>query len=400
MNRLVIKKQANTILTYDCQDDMLVTVQAETIGTSILGNIYVGKIQNIVSNIKAAFVEIQQNVICYLSLSDCTEPIVCNRTYQGKLIIGDEVLVQVIRDKAKTKEATVSTKLSLSGHYSVVSYPNRKIGFSNKLSAIQRTSLKERITSLSWNHAYGYIIRTNAAEFADATVDITPLQSEIEQLTFQLDQIIKTAPTRPPFSTLYCAPEKYLNLLKNTYRNRLDKIITDDETIYTQVESYLQENQPEDVDKLSFYQDSMISLEKMLRLDKKLQDALHTHVWLKSGGYLVIEPTEALTVIDVNTGKYSAKQDSEATFLAINLEAAAEIAHQIRLRNLSGIILVDFINMEQSKQDELLLTTLRNHVKQDPIKTNVIDITALGLVEITRKKIEPPLCEQLSGILE
>lgn len=393
-HKLVITRKSDKIVTYYLQGDTLVTVQAEvSADVSILGNIFVGRIQNIVTNINAAFVEIQRGIICYLPLADCENPIVLNRKYQGKLIAGDEILVQVTRDRVKTKDAVVSSQLSLSGKYAVVSYPNTKIGFSNKLSAPEKKALKDKITPFL-NRTYGYVIRTNAMVFAGDGVLITPLQSELQQLTEQLDTIISTASTRSLYTQMYFTPEKYLNNLKNMYMNTLSKIITDDEEIFAQVKQYLKINQPEDMEKLSLYQDDMLSLEKLLRLETRLEEALQTNVWLKSGGYLVIEPTEALTVIDVNTGKYSAKKDMETTFMAINMEAAIEIAHQVRLRNLSGMIIIDFINMKDDASKDVLLQKLRECMKADPIRTNVIDITALGLVEVTRKKVEPSIQEQ------
>ncbi len=133
-------------------------------------------------------------------------------------------------------------------------------------------------------------------------------------------------------------------------------------------------------------------------MEKVLEECLSKRVWLKSGGYLVIEPTEALVVIDVNTGKYSEKKTMKETILKINLEAAEEIGRQLRLRNLSGIILVDFIDMEEEEHKKLLLDRLEKVVGKDPIKTLVVDITRLNLVELTRKKIQRPLYEQLAGM--
>ena len=139
----------------------------------------------------------------------------------------------------------------------------------------------------------------------------------------------------------------------------------------------------------------MLPLAKLYQIDKAMEEALSTHVWLKSGGYLVIEPTETMTVIDVNSGKYTGKKNKRDTILKINLEAVAEISHQMRLRNLSGIILVDFIDMEEKEDQELLMKTLAVQCARDPVKTTVVDMTRLNLVEITRKKIRKPLHEQV-----
>jgi ribonuclease G len=138
----------------------------------------------------------------------------------------------------------------------------------------------------------------------------------------------------------------------------------------------------------------MLSLSGLYSVEKKLRDALESRVWMRSGAYLVIEPTEALTVIDVNSGKYESEKDANDTYLKINLEAAEEVARQLRLRNLSGIIIVDFINMQLPGDQKELLQYLKKVVSKDRIPTNVVDMTALGLVEITRKKINRPLLEQ------
>ena len=142
----------------------------------------------------------------------------------------------------------------------------------------------------------------------------------------------------------------------------------------------------------------MLSLSKLYSLEGRLEAALRERVWLKSGGYLIIQPTEALTVIDVNSGKSIAKKKAQEHYLKINLEAAEEIALQLRLRNLSGIIIVDFIDMKSEEDNELLLKTLRTCIRADSVPVQVVDMTKLHLVEITRKKVKKTLAEQLMGI--
>lgn len=159
----------------------------------------------------------------------------------------------------------------------------------------------------------------------------------------------------------------------------------------------MQTYQKEDLEKLRLYKDTQISLNRLYSLETKLSKALKERVWLKSGGYLVIQPTEALTVIDVNTGKaISGKKPTEETFFNINLEAAEEIAKQLRLRNLSGIIIIDFIDMQKDRNKELLISCLSKWIEKDPVKTVFVDMTRLNLVEITRQKVRKPLHEQIS----
>ena len=167
--------------------------------------------------------------------------------------------------------------------------------------------------------------------------------------------------------------------------------------MYEEMKEYLANYQKEDLEKLSFYSDNLLSLSKLYGVETKLENALREKVWLKSGGSLIIQPTEALTVIDVNTGKaVNGKKKVQETFLKVNLEAAEEIAKQIRLRNLSGIIIVDFISMDDKAAQKKVMQLLAELFKKDPIKTTLIDMTALNLVEITRKKVRKPLHEQIN----
>lgn len=407
-SRLIITRENDRIMTYYMQDNRLVTVQAEYDNKTMLQNIYVGKVKNIVKSLNAAFIEVQPGIKCYLSLKDCEKPIICNlHRAKETLVEGDDVIVQVSKDAIKTKDATVTTKLSYAGKYAVISYPNTKIGFSNKLSQKEKKRLKEMAAPFL-DTDFGYVIRTNASIFAntdtieDANIKMesdamvtNAFQQELLSITEVFKEILKAGRCRTPYSLLYQAPPKYLKNIKDLSDKHLSKIITDDSKLYDEIENYLLLNQQEDLSKLTKYQDTILPLNKLYRLETLLNDALYKNVWLKCGGYLVIEPTEALTVIDVNSGKCTNKKSMEDTFHLINMEAATEIARQLRLRNLSGMVLIDFINVQSQKHKEQLMQTLRENVKKDPVKTNVIDMTALGLVEVTRKKIESPLHEQM-----
>ena len=174
----------------------------------------------------------------------------------------------------------------------------------------------------------------------------------------------------------------------------MQEIITDDAELFQELTEYLTDFQPDDLEKLKFYNDNLLPLKKLYSLETSLEHALSRKVWLKSGGYLVVDPTEALVVIDVNTGKYSGKKNLRDTIRKTNMEAAAEIVKLLRLRNLSGIIIIDFIDMELEEDRKELLSFLTQQAAKDPIKTTVVDITKLNLVEMTRKKVRRPLHEQ------
>ena len=208
-------------------------------------------------------------------------------------------------------------------------------------------------------------------------------------------KLSKEASCRTCYSCIYRALPGYIAAIRDSYSGTLDGIVTDIPAYYEELKDYLEEYQAEDADKLTLYEDKLLPLSKLYSLDSALEHALNKHVWLKSGGYLVIEPTEAMVVIDVNTGKYSGKKKMQDTICRINMEAADEIGRQLRLRNLSGIILIDFIDMEREEDREMLMRHLGDVVSKDPVKTTVVDMTRLNLVEVTRKKVRKPLYEQI-----
>ena len=390
MNKLLITRVDGRILTVLTEDSRAVQMEYEEEESSLLGNIYIGKVKNIVKNINSAFVEIGKGQMSYYSLSDNKTHHFAVSQERKDLREGDEILVQVARDAVKTKDPVVTANLSFTGHLCVLTAGKNQISFSSKIRDQEWKDQMRTLLEPEKEDEFGIIVRTNAAE-AEPEVVI----EELRQLKAQYHQILENGAHRTCYSKLYEAYPSYINRIRDTYVTSMEEIVTDDKEIYEQLKQYLHENQPENEGRLRFYEDSMLSLTKLYQIEKSMEEALSTHVWLKSGGYLVIEPTEAMTVIDVNTGKYTGKKNKRDTILKINLEAAAEISHQMRLRNLSGIILVDFIDMEEKEDQELLMKTLSVQCAKDPVKTTVVDMTRLNLVEITRKKIRRPLYEQV-----
>lgn len=383
----------------------MIEVLPEPVGTtSLLGNIYIAKVENIVKNLNAAFVKIGSNQRCYLALEDLKNPIYTKKQSEKKpLVQGDELLVQVSREALKTKEPAVTTNLSLTGKYAVLTTGNRKMSVSSKLSKEKRAHFFELLSAEKRD--YGIIVRTNAAEVSDQTV-----LDEIRSLKEQYDKLTETAQHKTCYSLLYQEPPGYLKHLKDLRQDLLEEIITDDREIFQEVcevyhisgdELMTKGSVPVPVDKvmtpegicIRYHADPSVSLTALYSVKAELQSALGERVWLKSGAYLIIQSTEALTVIDVNTGKNVAKKEVQENFLRVNKEAATEIARQLRLRNLSGIIVVDFMNLESKEAESELLSCFRNALNQDPIPTQLVDMTKLGLVEVTRKKVRKSLRE-------
>lgn len=391
-NQLVICKRQNQILSCLLEENQLVQINATDIDAdSLLGNIYIGKVKNIVKNINAAFVEIAGGQMCYLSLEDNKKPIFVNKKNTDKVVIGDEIIVQVEKEGIKTKAPVITSNLNLAGKYVVLTYGKSKHGVSNKITDDSHRKALRAIMSDYVSEEYGLVVRTNAETASPETI-----RQEIETIIARYEKIKEHGIHRTCFSLLYQAPKNYLSDIRDGYDAVIEQIVTDDAVIFEEIKEYLKENQPEDVHKLHFYEDKLVSLSSLYSIETKLEKALQERVWLKSGGYLVIQPTEALTVIDVNTGKaVQGKKRAEETFFKINKEAAAEIIKQVRLRNLSGIIIIDFIDVTTESYKDELMELLRREFKKDPVKTVVVDMTQLNLVEVTRKKVRKPLHEQI-----
>lgn len=357
---------------------------------NILGNIYVGRVKDIVKNLNAAFIEIAPGIPCYYDLDGLNNPLYVKKINSPRMVQGDEVVVQVVRESSGSKPPRVSTDLNFSGKYLALTSGKHSLGISRKLDAETKKRLKESL-DFTEDSDFGIIVRTNAAH-----ASMEQITEEYHKLEHEYLTLKQTAIHRTTFSCLKKELPEYLHILQDMKEDQLDDIITDDKEIYDQVRQYLSQF-PQQNYMLRFYEDPLLELNKLYSLESRLEAALRERVWLKSGGYLVIQPTEALTVIDVNSGKSIAKKKVQEHYLKINLEAAKEIAFQLRLRNLSGIIIVDFIDMKSEENNELLLKTLRTCVCTDSVPVQIVDMTKLHLVEITRKKIKKSLAEQLNN---
>lgn len=401
-NRLIITRQDNKIISAFFEGRALVQVSLNTSEESaILGNIYLGKVKNIVKNINAAFIEIADGKMCYYSMSENRYPIMANQKdeeeknilAQVDIKVGDELLVQVMKEDIKTKAPVVSSNINFTGKYAALAYGRSVNGVSSKITDDAERSRLKNLAKRYIRKDFSIILRTNAAYIPDETIE-----EEIQKLICAYEDIRKFGIHKSRFSLLYKTPPNYICDIRDGYTGNVREIVTDDTSLYDSIREYLEAYQPEDLEKLRFYQDTVLSLASLYSIHDKLSEAIRPMVWLKSGGSIVIQPTEALTSIDVNTGRAVAgKKKAQETFLRVNREAAIEIARQIRLRNLSGIIIIDFIDMELSKDKELLMKELEELLRNDPVKTTLVDMTPLGLVEVTRKKVRKPLHEQLQA---
>ena len=383
------KKEFHAAALYDGKRLLDIHLQtAEETKDNILNRIYVARVNRVVKNLNAAFVEIQKGVLCYLSLEDIHHPIFTHK-YSKKqpMAAGDELVVQVSKEAMKTKSPVATTNLSFAGQYLVLTTGNRRIGISSKVGKEACLRLQDMAEGLLPEDApFGLICRTNAAEAAEDAV-----REEYRQLFQEYQALVSAAHTRTIYSCLWKEPPFYKKIWQDLPKQQLEEVVTDKKEVFEELNSL------GDACPVRLYEDSQLPLARLYNISGQVEKALKERVWLKSGANIIIQPTEALTVIDVNSGKNIAKKDKLLNHYRINVEAAEEIALQLRLRNISGIIIIDFIDLEEEGLNASLLAALRNAVKTDPIPTQVLDMTKLGLVELTRKKIRKSLKELLKN---
>lgn len=344
--------------------------------SSKLGNIYVGKVDSMAKNLDAAFIDIGEEQLYFLNLEDAKDVIFTN-PHTGKIKIGDEFLVQVDKEATKEKNPIVKTELALTGRYAVCFSKEGPIHYSSKMTNHQKTRISASLEGKIF--PFEITIRTNAG----ITEDYESILAEIEELCAKMEALINKASFIKAKSCVYEAPKGISKVINNLYDNQFEEIVTDLAEVYADGKSFGSHG-----DKLRFYDDKLLPLYKLYRLEKEIELALSKRIYLKSGGFLVWEDTEALTAIDVNTGGFTKGKDKQATFMKINLEAAKEIARQLQIRNTSGIIIVDLINVRDYKDRECILKAFEKEMKLINNAPHVVDITKLGLLEMTRKKLE------------
>lgn len=352
---------------------------------SLLGNIYIGRVKNVVKNLNAAFIEIQKGCIAYLSFSDMKNAIFTKKISKKLIAQDEELLVQVKRDAIKTKAPVVTADISLHGRFCVVDLRAGRFSYSKKLSDLQKKHLS--LPHEAWMERFGIIIRTEAEK---ATADV--IYKEIKSLSEELSLIIEKSLHREAYACLHQAKNEFPESFLEFPFSMIDRVVTDDKSLYEVLKEYLGSAQNETMLTLDT---DIYPLYKKFSLESALSNALKRNVWLKSGANLIIDYTEAMTVIDVNSAKNLQKDQFDVHVKKINLEAAKEIARQLRLRNLSGMIIVDFINMNRDEDQEELIQRLKEYLNKDRMQASFIDITKLGLVEITRKKYRKSLREQV-----
>ncbi len=367
------------------------------------GNIYLGRVQNVLPGMEAAFIEIgtPKNAVLYrgdvrYDRDDVEGGGRDNRTdarIEQLLRPGQSVLCQVTKNPIGHKGARLTQEVSLPGRFLVLIPNCDTYGISKRLPDNERKRLRKVLDEVR-PPQHGLIVRTAAD---GATAD--ELRRDLARLLDQWKQIDTQAKRSKAPALLYCEPDMAVRIIREEFNRDYRGVIIDDVDLYNDVKAYVSSISPELADRVEYFDRSAdpLPLYERHHIHEQLHRALDRKVWLPSGGSLIIERTEALTVIDVNTGKNVGSSNLEETVYRNNLEAAEEVARQLRLRDIGGIIVIDFIDMEITKNRADVNRAFREYLARDKTRTQVYDISELGLVQMTRKRVSEGLVESFSS---
>lgn len=358
--------------------------------TSYVGNIYLGRVQNVLPGMEAAFVDIGKgrNGVLYAGEVNYDEADLDGELprIEQTLKPGQAALVQVTKDPMGTKGARLTQLLSIAGRYCVLAPGDGMLGISRKLTDEERERLRKILKAIKPDE-YGLIVRT-AAEGATAE----QLEADVARLVRIWEQVHQRAAKAKPLEPVYEEPDLVIRVIRDVFGPEFTELVVDSEDLGAQVRTYLADVSPELVDRVSVYSGKQNILDAY-EITNQIRRALEKKVWLKSGGYLIVEKTEAMWVIDVNTGKFVGEHNLEETVLKNNIEAAVEITRQLRLRDMGGIIVIDFVDMLLPANREEVLKRFKRELARDKTKSRVMEISKLGLVQMTRKNVSQGLQE-------
>lgn len=386
------------------EDDMLVEhfVTSDT-QSSMAGNIYLGRVQNVLPAMEAAFVDIGKgrNGVLYAGEVDWRAAKLGgrHRKIEQALKSGDQVLVQVAKDPVGQKGARLTTQISLAGRYLVYVPGGKSAGISRKLPAPERKRLKDILKKVVPADG-GVIIRTAAEGVSEEAIaaDINRLHTLWQQIQERTTKEKESKGAKPV--TMYEEPNMLVKVVRDLFNEDFASLVVDGKRAWNTMHAYIQSVAPDLLDRMEKFDQSANDGRdafEVLRVDEQIKKALSRKVWLPSGGTLVIDRTEAMTVIDVNTGKFTGSGGNlEETVTKNNLEAAEEIVRQMRLRDLGGMIVVDFIDMVLPENQDLVLRRLTEALGRDRTRHQISEVTSLGLVQITRKRLGTGLLETFS----
>lgn len=368
-----------------------------TVERGAVGNIYLGRVLRVLPGMQSAFIDIGLERSAFLHVSDIPWPHPpADKTppppIEKRVFAGQTLMVQVIKDPIGSKGARLSLEISIAGRMLVFLPQGGHVGVSQRIAAPERDTLRERVRTLAAEHdaaAGGFIVRTNAEGASDAR-----LAADMDYLAMVWREVRAASTRLAPPALLHADLTLAQRVLRDLADEETDAIRVDSTREFQALATFARHYTPALAGELVHYTGERPIFD-LFNIDAEIDAALGRRVELKSGGYLVVDQTEALTTIDVNTGAYVGARDFEATILKTNLEAADAIARQLRLRNLGGIIVVDFIDMADAEHRAAVLDALNTRLAEDRVRTHVSGFSALGLVEMTRKRTRESLAQRL-----
>jgi|YelNatPaOPRAMG01_1025707.scaffolds.fasta_scaffold00203_13 ribonuclease G len=443
---IIISETADQIRVAITEDGRLAELFLESTGKErMVGDIYLGKVARVMSGIRAAFIDIGQKQDAFLHFSDVdpniddyssmiggedaeieeetledeeetavatsasTRPDQSRSTSQQeggrqlgqwgrnksqqrevKLERGQSIIVQVTKEPVGKKGVRVTSKVSLPGRYLVLLPFDGRIGVSKKLYNFREKKRLRRIVRSMLPNGFGAIIRT-VAEGKDEE----SLKTDLQQLIDTWRDIEKTVKTEQPPVLLYKDLSTVSSVIRDLFNNEVHRVVVDSRRLYKEIGAYVKVFAPMLVDKIEYYRGKEPIFD-VFGVTKDMHDSMGRRVPLKTGGYLVIDPTEAMTVIDVNSGRYAASKEQEQNSLRTNIEAAREIVRQLRLRDIGGIIVVDFIDLEDERNKRKVYEELKKEFRKDRAKATVLPMTEFGLVQITRQRVRQSIMQSFS----
>jgi ribonuclease G len=376
-----------------------------TLERGLVGNVYLGKVARVLPGMQSAFIDIGLERAAFLHVADLMSSVAARHAddkgepapivpIEKQVFEGQSLLVQVIKDPIGTKGARLSSQISIAGRLLVFLPQDQHIGVSQKIPFEQREALRQRLQGLADAAAVdgktgGFILRTNGEDASD-----TELGEDIAYLRKTWARIKEASTRLPPKSLLHQDLSLLQRVLRDLVSETTQTIRIDSAEQFKKLQTFGQEFMPSAVDKLQLYKGERPIFD-LFNIDEEVGKALGRRVDLKSGGYLIVDQTEALTTVDVNTGGFVGARNFDETIFKTNLEAAGAIARQLRLRNLGGIVIADFIDMTREDHREAVLAEFRKQLARDRVKTMVSGYSALGLVEMTRKRTRESLAHML-----
>ncbi|MDP3356994.1 MAG: ribonuclease G [Polaromonas sp.] len=370
-----------------------------TLERGLVGNVYLGKVARVLPGMQSAFIDIGLDRAAFLHVADLMSSITSRhadadntaalKPIEKQLFEGQTLMVQVLKDPIGTKGARLTAQVSIAGRLLVFLPQDNHIGVSQKIPVTQREDLRQRLQVLASDMGGGFILRTNGEDATDAE-----LGEDIAYLRKTWARIKDAALRLPPTSVLHQDLSLLQRVLRDMVLESTQSIRIDSREQHDKLKMFATEFMPATLQRLQLHSGERPIFD-LFNIDEEIAKALGRRVDLKSGGYLIIDQTEALTTVDVNTGGFVGARNFDDTIFKTNLEASQAIARQLRLRNLGGIVIVDFIDMVQAGHRDAVLAEFQKQLARDRIKTSVNGFSALGLLEMTRKRTRESLAHQL-----